>query len=480
MADANGSSGDEVFAIEQRGIDLITEGERHGRPRELFWMWAGTNLNVFYIVNGVILIALGLSFVQAVAAILLGSLAFLLVGLVSLQGPKTGTATFAISRAPYGPNGARGLSFFNWLTCIGFEASGISLMVLAILAMLNKAGVSPSTPLRVVLILLSSLIVMAVPLLGHATLMTIQRWMAFLAIPIFITMAALVVGKVHLDTLSKGGGVAAFMIGLAVVINGGGLSWANCAADFSRYLPSGTRPRSIFWAASMGGLVPSLLLSLLGAAIASVAKDASDPIAGLPHVLPSWVFMPYLLFLIISTIFGNGVLLYSSGLTLQTIGVPLRRWQCVLVDVAVTTIIAFVVVFSTGFNHYYGDFLGLLGIWLAPWIAIYAVDWLMRRGRYNAPALVDTTSRSVYWRNGGFHLPGVAAQIAGMIAAVLWVNSPGIVGPLSRITDHSDASIFMGVIVAALVYFLTARDVRSEAITQVSPGDDVDLGVEVT
>lgn len=91
--------------IESHGIDLIPASERRGVPRDLFGMWAGVNLNVFYVVNGAVIISLGLSLWQAALAILIGNLAFFAVGLTSLQGPKTGTSTFAVSRASFGPKG---------------------------------------------------------------------------------------------------------------------------------------------------------------------------------------------------------------------------------------------------------------------------------------------------------------------------------------------------------------------------------------
>ena len=48
--------------IEQRGIDVVPANERRGRPRDLFFLWLGTNANLFYIINGALLISLGLSF----------------------------------------------------------------------------------------------------------------------------------------------------------------------------------------------------------------------------------------------------------------------------------------------------------------------------------------------------------------------------------------------------------------------------------
>lgn len=116
MSDAVLSAHAPESVVEAHGIDLIADAERHGRPRDLFGMWMGTNLNVFYVVNGAVVISVGLSFCQSVLAMVLGNLAFVTVGLTSLQESKTGTSTFAVSRGAFGPNGGRGLSFFNWVT----------------------------------------------------------------------------------------------------------------------------------------------------------------------------------------------------------------------------------------------------------------------------------------------------------------------------------------------------------------------------
>ena len=463
---------DRTFSIEQRGIDLVPPGERHGRPSSLFWMWLGTNLNVFYVVNGAIVIAIGLSFTQSLLAILLGNLAFLAVGLTSLQGPETGTATFAINRAAYGPNGGRGLAFFNWFTLVGFEASGIALIVLASLELLSKAGVQETTTVKVVVILAAALIQLALPLLGHATILAAERWFAYLLAPLFLVMAILVAPKVHLAALSHGGSWAEIAVAVALVISAGGLSWANTGSDYSRYLPRRASKTAIFWWASLGGMIPAVLLEVLGAAVASVVKTASDPIAGLPHALPAVVVLPYLVFAILTLFAVNTIDLYSSGLTLQAIGLRLKRWQCVIVDLGICVVVTYFAIFSSTFNSLYTEFLGLLILWLAPWVAIYAVDWWLRHGHYDSASLV-TTSGGRYWRGNGFHLPGIVAQLLGMLAAAMWIDSPAFVGPLSRATNGSDFSVFMGLAVGGVVYWALAR--RSVA------GEETDVqGGEVT
>jgi purine-cytosine permease-like protein len=123
----------------------------------------------------------------------------------------------------------------------------------------------------------------------------------------------------------------------------------------------------------------------------------------------------------------------------------------------VCTALCFLVIFSNQFSRYYSDFLGILIIWLCPWFAIYAVDALLRRQRYDAQSLVDTSRRSRYWRNGGFFLPGVIAQVLGMAAAAMWISATAFQGPLSAAVGGSDFSVFTGLGVAGLVYWLLAR-----------------------
>jgi len=443
--------------VESHGIDLIPESERQGRPRDLFGMWLGGNLNVFYVVNGAVVISMGLSFAQSLLAIVIGNLAFLAVGFASLQGPRTGTSTFAVSRASYGPNGGRFLAFFNWVTCVGFEASGLALVVLAALALFAHAGVGASTGLKIALILVASAIQAVLPLLGHRAILVTQRRLAWLSGALFIVMAILIGPKVHLGNLAHGSGWAPVTWAIALVVSGGGLSWANTGSDYSRYLARSTSARQVFWCSTAGGFLPATLLEVLGAAVASATARASDPIGGIPAVLPGWVSVPYLLFAIMTLLAVSTLDLDSSGLTLQAAGLRLARWHCVLVDTVICTVLCFLVIFSNQFNSYYSDFLGLLIIWLAPWFAIYATDALMRRQRYDASGLVDTSNRGRYWRTGGFFLPGVIAQLLGMAASAMWINSAAFAGPLSTAVGGSDFSVFTGLGVGGLAYWLLAR-----------------------
>jgi NCS1 family nucleobase:cation symporter-1 len=64
------------------------------------------------------------------------------------------------------------------------------------------------------------------------------------------------------------------------------------------------------------------------------------------------------------------------------------------------------------------DFVDLLVIWIAPWCAIFLVDWVLRRYRYSPENLQRTDKTSIYWRSGGIHWPAIIAQLLGMLASL--------------------------------------------------------------
>lgn len=445
--------------MEQRGIELVSAQERYGRPRDLLFLWAGTTMGIFTLVYGTVIVAMGLSFWQAVAAIVIGNLlAFPLVGLTSLQGPATGTSTMAVSRAAYGPKGARVLSFFGWLNMVGFEAGGMVLITFASLSLLEQAGVaSDGLGLKVTVIVVAALIQLVLPLIGHSAVMKAQKYFTWVFLAMFAVMAVLVAPKV---TVSGGGSAdfATFTMAVAMVMSAGGLSWGPLGGDYSRYLPKNSSKKAVFWYAFLGGFVPYLVLMTLGAAVATVVKDAGDPISGLPGALPSWFVVPYLLVAIVTLFAVNTTDLYSSGLNLQAAGVRIKRWLAVVLDLIFCVIITYVAVTSDSFNTMLNTFLGLLIIWLAPWAGVYVTDWLRRKGRYDAEALFDENGP------GQVRWSAIIAQVAGMIAAALWINSTAFTGPISQATGGSDFSIFAGFIVAGVVY--AALDRRSVPVAK--------------
>lgn len=442
--------------VETRGIDFIPDDERWARPRDLFWMWAGALFNVEYVVYGALAMSFGLSFAQAVAIILIGNLSFFLLGLTSLQGPEAGTTTFTINRAAYGPRGSRLLSLFNWLTQVGFETEGLALIVLAGLALFHQAGVGASTGLKIGLIVVAGLIQLLLPLFGHGAILRTLRVLSVPFLILFVLMAGLSLGKLNVHSVAHGASWQTMFAVLAVIISASGLGWTENGNDFSRYLPrNASKSRTAGWV-FLGTFLPSVLLMLLGAAIFTFVPSATNPISGLPHAFPAWFLVPYLLVAILQLFAINSLDLYSSGVTLQALGLKLTRLQAVLLDTVICVGLTAYATFSNRFNTLLGDFILFIIVWVAPWTAIYLTDWLLRKRTYDPEAL-HARSGGLYWSSNGIHWPAIIAQLVGMAASLSAINTTIFVGPISKASGGADFSVFTGVVVAGVVYWVLAR-----------------------
>ncbi|MGH3149765.1 MAG: purine-cytosine permease family protein, partial [Streptosporangiaceae bacterium] len=254
-----------AFKIEQRGIDLIPDAERKMRPSGLFWLWSGAVFNVEFFYYGTLIMFFGLSVPQAVAVILIGNLFYALLGFASLQGPKTGTTAFMVSRAPFGQNGNRPVALFNWITQVGFETEGIFFVVATVILLFSLHGTNLDGPAKIGVIIVAALLQMILPLLGHATISKVLRWLGYVFIIFFAVLAGFTFNKLHLSTFHvKPVSFAVWTTALVVIISVGGLGWTENGNDYSRYLPRNTPSSRTFWAAALGGAIPSIILELLG------------------------------------------------------------------------------------------------------------------------------------------------------------------------------------------------------------------------
>ncbi len=445
-----------ALKVEQRGIELIPASERHMTPAGLFWLWAGGIWNVEYLVYGALVTSFGLSFGQALLAILVGNVAYVFLGLASLPGPETGTTAFMVSRAPFGINGNRVVSAFNWLTQVGFEIEGIVLIVLVTLALFARGGVGASTGLKLLVILAAVAIQFVVPFFGHAMITKTLRYLSFVFILLFALMAVLVVPHVNLAHFHQQASWAVWTTAVVLIIAAGGLGWTENASDYSRYLPRATAKARTFWAATLGAAIPSILLELLGA-LAFIVSPKATAVTGVPSSFASWFFWPFLILVLPQLFAINSMDLYSSGVTLQALGLPVKRWGAVVIDTVVAGAVTILVIFKGNFYTDLSGFLDYIVVWLGPWFGILAVDYLLRRGRYDADSLASTRG-GLYWRNGGVNWKALIAQGLGMVAAMMWIDAafyvPSFVGPISKITGGADFSWAVGILVAGIAYWV--------------------------
>jgi purine-cytosine permease-like protein len=278
-------------------------------------------------------------------------------------------------------------------------------------------------------------------------------------------MAILVIPHAHPSRLHQSDSWWLWTTGLVLIVSAGGLGWTENASDYSRYLPRSTPKWSTFWAATLGAGIPSLLLELLGAT-AYLVSPATTQVYALPSSFASWFFWPFLILALPQLFAINTLDLYSSGVTLQAIGIPLKRWGCVLVDTIISGGVTALVIFKGHFLTDLSGFLDYIVVWIAPWFGILLVDNLLRRGRYDPMSLIAQRG-GLYWRDGGFNWKALISLALGMFAAVMWVDAlyyvPSYVAPLSNATHGADFSWLFGFLVGGLAYWiLSAGSVRKE------------------
>jgi purine-cytosine permease-like protein len=452
---------DKAFHVEQHGIDYIPPSERWAKPRDLFGMWAGASVQIEYFVYGAILMTFGFTFAQAVSLIVIGNISYLLLGVCSLQGPDAGTTVFAINRASYGPNGSRVISFFNWITQIGFETEGLILIVGALLVLSMKAGFSPGTPAKVIFILVAVAIQIVLPFLGHATIVKTLRLLIIPFAVLFAVMLGFSASHAHLNAVAHGAGWQTYMGGLAFTIILSGLGWTECGNDFSRYLPREASKKAIVGWVFLGTAVPEILVMTLGAVVGTfLTSVGTSANAFLPFVdqsvIPAWFVVVFLLFAMAQLFAINSLDLYSSGVTLQALGVKVERYQAVIIDSIICLGVTIYAVFDSSFSTYLKDFVDVVIIWIAPWVAIYLVDWAMRKWRYVPGELQRVDRGSLYWSRGGVHWPAIIAQVVGMVASLAALyptfSVPSWVNPITVHTGGADFSVFTGFAAGGLVY----------------------------
>jgi len=278
-------------------------------------------------------------------------------------------------------------------------------------------------------------------------------------------MAILVIPHAHITSLHQHTSWWLWTTAVVVIVSTGGLGWTENAADYSRYLPKDTPKAKTFWAAVGGGAISSTLLELLGAGAYLVSPKVTA-VTGVPSSFASWFFWPFVILALPQLFSINSIDMYSSGVTLQAIGLHVKRWQAVLIDTVVAGGVTALVIFKGNFYTDLSGFLDYIVVWLGPWFGILMVDYLLRRGRYDGVSLASTTG-GLYWRQGGVNWKALLAQVLGMVAAMLWIDAafyvPAFVGPLSKLTGGADFSWLVGILIGGLAYLLmSAGSVRRE------------------
>jgi len=408
------------FDVELNGPNVIAESERSGHPRSLFWPWAGANVSLLALSYGSFFLGFGISFRQATCAAIIGTvLSFLVVGISSLAGKRSNAPTMILSRAVFGVKGNIVPGALSYLVFVGWETVLVSLATLATGTVFMRVGnIDNNLALIIGFVIAVSLTVFG-GVLGFSTIMRLQKWLTLITIFMTVLYIALTVDSVNWSAVTaiEDGSTQAFIGALIFGITGIGLGWANAAADYSRYLPRSVSSKAVVGWTILGASIVPIILVIYGSALAGSSKDlsdaiAKDPIGALTTLLPTWFLIPFALVAILGLVGGAILDLYSSGLTLVSIGLPVKRHIAASIDALIMLAgTIYIVWFAPNFFSPFQGFLLTIGVPVAVWSAIFVADVLLRKNPYSEVDLFNERGRYGAWNRKSLSLMAVGSIV---------------------------------------------------------------------
>jgi NCS1 family nucleobase:cation symporter-1 len=426
------------LSVETHGIAPIPEDQRYGTPRRLFSVWFAPQVNMAGVFSGALAIVLGLGFWIGLFAMAIGTvLGSLLVAYLSTWGPRTGTGQLPNSRMAFGagvviPAVLQWLSSIAWTALVGlFGAEALALLLgipfsLAVLIALAVQG--------------------TIGFFGYELIHRLQAVLTMVLFTTFVVFAMKLVGGHEIVTPPAVFGAelaGAFVLEVTIAFSLA-VSWASYAADFSRYLPATSSPVRVFGATFAGLVLAYLFIQGLGIAAGNLVAEHTAH--GVWSVMGGGLLGGLALLVIAVASIGSGVMTdYSGSLAMQTIGARVRRpVSAVIVNVLAYGLILWLHAADRATR--FQDMLLLVSYWIPAFVAVIVIDWMIRtRGRTSLNPAEESTD----------HSDAVAALIAFAVAfaaAVPFMNTSLIEGPIAKAWHGADIAYFVDLAVAALLY----------------------------
>jgi purine-cytosine permease-like protein len=451
--------------LEINGTNFISQNERSGSARSLFWPWAAANVSLLALSYGSFFLGFGISFWQATFAAIIGTIAsFFLVGISSLAGKRASAPTMTISRAAFGVKGNMVPGLLSYLIFVGWETVLVSLATLATETVLTRVGDIEPNISRIIGFTIAAGLTIVGGVLGFRVIMRIQKVLTLLTITLTAGYIALTAHLVNWDSVSAipSGNIQAFLGALIFAITGIGLGWVNCAADYSRYLPRTVSSRAVVGWTVFGASIVPITLVIYGSMLAGSSKDLADkigmdPIGALTTLVPTWYLIPFAAVAILGLIGGAILDLYSSGLALISVGVPIKRHVAASIDAVIMGLGTIYIVWIA--KDFFGPFQGFLitlGVPIAAWSAIFVADVFMRKRDFKEEDLFNPKGIYGSWNLRSLSLVAVGAIVGwGFVTNTFasWLSWQGYFMGLIGGKDGAWAYSNVGVIFALAIGF---------------------------
>ena len=302
--------------------------------------------------------------------------------------------------------------------------------------------------------------------------MRLQKVLTIATIILTIGYIALTADQVNWSAISEipSGSVQAVIGALIFGVTGIGLGWVNAAADYSRYLPRSVSSRGVIGWTIFGASIVPIVLVIYGSLLAGSSKTlgekiSMDPIGALTTLVPTWYLIPFATVAILGLIGGAILDLYSSGITLVSIGLPVKRHVAASIDAVIMSLGTIYIVWIAG--NFFGPFQGFLitlGVPIAAWSGIFVADVLMRKRDYVEADLFD--SKGIYgaWNVRSLSLVLFAAVVGwGFVTNTFasWLSWQGyflgLIGGKNGPWAYSNIGVIIALVIGFTGHILLSR-----------------------
>ncbi|MGW6709548.1 purine-cytosine permease family protein [Streptomyces sp. NPDC054956] len=446
--------------IELHSIDWVPLEERHGKPANVGAIWFVGSLNLTGLATGVVTLSMGASLLWTVIATVLGSLfGTFFMAFHSAQGPQLGLPQLVQSRPQFGYLGA---AFTVWVfALVNYVAFNTSDALLSGQALNTLTGIPNGLGYA-----LAAVVAAVIALFGYEWIHRLNTWLTwpFVVITAAITGAALFGGGLPDGVWDAGPfDLAPFML-VFVFVAGFQLGWAPYVSDYSRYLRPDVPVRSTFWWTYLPSALSGIWVFVLGAVVSAGAPKGTDPVTAL-KLAADRLFNGFgtvaVVVLLVGLLSIMAINQYGGSLTMISIVDsfrPVKPTRLIRVAtigimmVAVGTVS--ILVGIDQFNWFFANVVVVLTYLFVPWTAINLVDFFfVRRGLYVVKEIFNP--RGIYgrwgWRGNLAYAIGLACMAPFMVITGLFV------GPVADNLGGVDYSIFVGLPVSGVLYWLFAR-----------------------
>ncbi|MFI9650434.1 purine-cytosine permease family protein [Streptomyces sp. NPDC052040] len=449
-----------LTGLETRSIDYVPLDERHGRLWHLGPLWFMSNAQIATLAVGLIGVTGGANLLWSLLAIVAGTVVgTFFMAFHSAQGPQLGLPQMIQSRPQFGYVGALLVWLFAYVQYAGFNVFNTILAGQALHATLH-GGVKPW-------VVAVTLLAFVVALVGYDVIHRAERILTYVFLVVFgiFTVGVLVNLSFPAGSFDLGGFRWTPFLAQFGVVAGYQISWAIYVSDYSRYLPPNVTVRKTFYWTYFGSALGGVWLMALGALLAAWAGKDFDTVRSI-NAAGDTVFSGFgaivLLFAALGLVSVTALNMYGGSLTLisavdsfRTVR-PTLTVRLVTLGVTGALSVAGALAATSHFLRNFNDFLLLVLYLFIPWTAVNLMDYyVVRRGRYAVAEIFNP--RGIYGRWG---LHGIVAYLVGFAVMVPFFSVGDLyTGPAARALGGADVSLFVGLPVAALLYWLLTRSI---------------------